>query len=472
MESLNVSLTKRLIGIVLAAAFVIGFYLIPGGEAPALTHEGATALGLLLALVALWVTSALPLGLVAMFLLTLMVLLGVVPDLGTAMSGFANPVVFFVVAVFAMPVIMLKTKWGVRLINLLLNWTGPNSRKLVLAFMIATALISTIMSDVPTTVLFLGFAFTILKATKTKPGETNLGKCLMIGIPVAAVTGGIATPAGSSFNVVAMSVLQQVTGTTISFLDWAIVGLPITIIMTPITWFFITQFIKPEAITESAFDEIRAQGKEAKKIEIIDIKVLVVILALLLLWIVGNWVPVLNVTIVAVIGLTVMFLPGMNLLTWKELQSSIPWGIVLMIAGIIGIGTVVAQTGAAGFLANAFMSSGVLGLGFLGSFLIIMIVMYTMHTVFPVGVAIIGLFLPIMIGVCANFGISPAVPTIAIAVIVAGNYVMPVNPTVMLTYGEGYYAFGDMVKTGIIPALALCVVLTLWVPFIIGVLGF
>jgi sodium-dependent dicarboxylate transporter 2/3/5 len=471
MESTTVSPLKRFAGIALAVAFIVGFYLIPGAEAPGLTHEGATAFGLLLALVALWVTSALPLGLVALLLLTLMPLLGVSPDLATAMSGFANPVVFFIIAVFAMPVIMLKTKWGVRLINLLLRWTGTSSRKLVLAFMVATTLISTIMADVPTTVLFLGFAFTILRAINAKPGETNLGKCLMIGIPVAAVTGGVATPAGSSFNVVAMSVMQQVTGSTINFLDWAIVGLPIAIILTPITWFFITQFIKPEAITEEAFTEIREQGKGAKKIEAIDIKVLIIILALLSLWIIGNWVPAFNVTTVAVLGLTVMFLPGMNLLTWKELQNAVPWGIVIMVAAIIGIGTVVAQTGAAAFLANAFLDSGVLGMGFLLSFLAVMIVMYTMHTVFPVGVAIIGLFLPIMIAVCANFGVSPVVPTIAIAIIVAGNYVMPVNPTVMITYGEGYYTFGDMVKTGLIPALVLCVVLTLWIPFIVGLLG-
>jgi sodium-dependent dicarboxylate transporter 2/3/5 len=471
MESTAISPLKRFIGIALAAAIIIGFYLIPGGTEGELTHEGATALGLLLALVVLWVTAALPLGLVALLLLTLVPLLGVAPDLATAMSGFANPVVFFIIAVFAMPVIMLKTQWGVRLINLLLNWTGPNSRKLVLAFMVATTLVSTIMSDVPTTVLFLGFAFTILKAIGAKPGETNLGKCLMIGLPVAAVTGGIATPAGSSFNVVAMSVMQQVTGSTISFLDWTIVGLPIAIIMTPITWFFITLFIKPEPITEEAFTEIREQGKAAKKIEPLDIKVLIVIFALLVLWVVGNWVPVLNVTTVAILGLTVMFLPGMNLLSWKELQNSVPWGIVIMVAAIIGIGTVVAQTGAAAFLANAFLESGVLGMGFLLSFFVVMLVMYSMHTVFPVGVAIVGLFLPIMIAMCANFGVSPVVPTIAIAVVVAGNYVMPVNPTVMLTYGEGYYAFGDMVKTGLIPALALCVVLTLWVPFIVSAIG-
>ena len=72
---------------------------------------------------------------------------------------------------------------------------------------------------------------------------------------------------------------------------------------------------------------------------------------------------------------------------------------------------------------------------------------------------------------CAGFGMSPAVPTIALAVVVAGNYLMPVNPTVMLTYGEGYYTFGDMFKTGIIPSIVLVLLMAAWMPFIVGILG-
>ena len=87
------------------------------------------------------------------------------------------------------------------------------------------------------------------------------------------------------------------------------------------------------------------------------------------------------------------------------------------------------------------------------------------------GVAILGIFLPIMITLCAGFGVSPAVPTIALAVVVAGNYLMPVNPTVMLTYGEGYYTFGDMFKTGIVPSFALVLIMAAWMPFIVGVMG-
>lgn len=368
---------KRLIGIAIAAICIIVSCFIPGSEA--LSAEGARALGLLLALVALWITSALPLGVTALLIVVLCPVLGVVPNLGGAIGGFASPPLFFIIAVFSLPVIMMKTNWGVRLMNALLKWTGNNTRKLVLGFMIATTIVSMIMSDVPCTVLFMGFALTILKAADAKPLKSNLGRCLMIGIPVAAVTGGMATPAGSSFNVVAMGIMQKVTGGAgVSFLDWVIVALPVVILMTPITWFFITQIFKPEPISDSCLQGIRDQAAAATKVEPHEVKAI---------------------------------------------------------------------------------AKGVLAL------------LYLLHTFCPIGVAILGIFLPVLITMCAGFGVSPAVPTIALAVVVAGNYIAPVNPTVMLTFGEGYFTFGDMVKTGIVPAIALIVIMSLWMPFICGALG-
>ena len=468
MESTNVSLTKRIIGLALAAVLIIGSCLVPGSEA--LSHEGIMALGLLLALASMWATSAMPIGVIALFTVIMLPLLGVV-EMKQAFSGFAGSPLFFIIAVFALPVIMGKTKWGVRLMSKLLKWTGSDSRKLVLGFMIATTVVSTVMSDVPTTVLFLGFALTILKAAGAEPGKSNLGKCLMIAVPVAAVTGGIATPAGSSFNVVAMQIMQQTTGQTISFFDWMIVGLPIAIVMTPICWFFITKLIKPEPITDDCLQGIRDEAASLTTVSTFDVKALLMIVLLVVLWILGNWIPVLNVTAVALVGLTVMFLPGINLLTWKEFQSSVPWGIVLMCGTIFTIGGVVQATGGAQFLADLFMGSGVTSLGFFASMAILMALVYILHTLCPIGAAILAIFIPIFIALCAGFGVSAAVPTIALAIVVAGNVLLPVNPTVMLTYGEGYYTFGDMFKTGIVPAVVLIALITFWVPFIVGVLG-
>lgn len=38
----------------------------------------------------------------------------------------------------------------------------------------------------------------------------------------------------------------------------------------------------------------------------------------------------------------------------------------------------------------------------------------------------------------------------------------------MLTYGEGYYTFGDMFKTGIAPSIVLALLMAAWMPFIVG----
>ncbi len=109
-----------------------------------------------------------------------------------------------------------------------------------------------------------------------------------------------------------------------SFLDWVIVALPVVILMTPITWFFITQIFKLEPISDSCLQGIRDQAAAATKVEPHEVKAIIIIVGLLVLWIVGNWVPLLNATVVALIGLAVMFLPGIELFSWKESRSPCP----------------------------------------------------------------------------------------------------------------------------------------------------
>lgn len=465
MESTSVPMPKRIIGIVLAAVCIGISYFLPGSEA--LSHEGIMALGLLVGLVCLWVTAALPLGVIALLITVLLALLGVVPT-NEAFAGFASGPLFFIIAVFSLPVIMLKTKWGVRLINQLLKWTGSDSKKMVLGFMIATTLVSTVMSDVPTTVLFLGFALTILKAADAKPGSSNLGKCLMIGIPVAAVIGGMATPVGGNFNILAISTMEQATGTGVSFLEWMAIGLPIAAVMVPIAWFFLTLAFKPEPIEDRFLTEIREEAAAAKDIDGFDVKAGVVIILTLIAWVVSSFVPVLDPTMVTIIALALMMLPGLDLINFKEVQQQVPWDIVIIIGTIISLGMVVMQTGAAKAMAEVLMATGLTGWDVIPMCLFIFAFIYLLHTFFPIGAAIIAIFVPITIPLFAAIGVSAVVPTVAIAICVAGNFLLPFNPTVALTFGQGYYKAGEMVKFGIGPAICLVVLMSLWIPLISG----
>ncbi len=200
---------KSLIGVILAAICVTVTYLLPGSEE--LSHEGITALGVLGMASILWISNTLPFGVTGLLALVMLVLLGV-SDMASVFVGFSNSSVIFVITVFCLTAAVMNTKLTLRLINKLLRWAGSSAEKLVLAYMAAAALLSSVMSNVPVTVLFLGLAQPVLKAVGAKPGSSRLGKCLMIGIPFAAVNGGMATPAGSSFNVLAMGVFESIAG--------------------------------------------------------------------------------------------------------------------------------------------------------------------------------------------------------------------------------------------------------------------
>ncbi|MEI3232621.1 MAG: hypothetical protein V8S24_16175 [Gordonibacter pamelaeae] len=95
-------------------------------------------------------------------------------DYKAVFSGFGVSVVFYIIAIFALPALLLKTQWGVRLMaEAAQAGPGESSRKLVLAFMIGTCLISTIMSDVPAAVLFMGISYVVLKAAGAEPGKST-----------------------------------------------------------------------------------------------------------------------------------------------------------------------------------------------------------------------------------------------------------------------------------------------------------
>lgn len=166
-----------------------------------------------------------------------------------------------------------------------------------------------------------------------------------------------------------------------------------------------------------------------------------------------------------------MFMPGINILTWKQFEESVPWNIILMFGAILSLGTIVAKTGGAAYLSKLFLASGVMNLNIILVFFIVGVFAYLLQTFFPVAPAIISLFVPAVAAVCVPMGISAAVPTLIITIVAAGTYLLPINPISALSFDYGYYSSADMAKAGLIPSVALCAFVAVWTPLIIRILG-
>ena len=174
----NTSSIKQIAGLVIAAILVVGGLFLPGtGD---LTHEGILGLAILLATVALWICESIPMGVAGLLALVVAPIVGIA-EINTVFSGFGTTTVIFAMAVFSLTAIVMKSDLAIRLTGFLVRIAGRDSRKLVLAFMVAGGLLSAVMNDSATLVLFLGFADTVLENAGHVKGKSNLAKCLYLG---------------------------------------------------------------------------------------------------------------------------------------------------------------------------------------------------------------------------------------------------------------------------------------------------
>ena len=199
-------------------------------ETPGLSMQGREVLCILLAGIIMWTTEAIPIPATALAVLVAMPLTGVC-TFDEAYANSVNSTVFFLMGTFAFTVVLDATTIPTRIVNVVLNWSGTSSNKMMLGFMGATAFLSMFMSDVAACGVFISVAKKLLELNHAKKLSSNLGKALMIGVPWASFAGGCAVLTGNGCNVVTAGLFSSLFGFQITFVQWAMLGLPTSIVL-------------------------------------------------------------------------------------------------------------------------------------------------------------------------------------------------------------------------------------------------
>jgi sodium-dependent dicarboxylate transporter 2/3/5 len=98
-----------------------------------------------------------------------------------------------------------------------------------------------------------------------------------------------------------------------------------------------------------------------------------------------------------------------------------------------------------------------------GTFLLLIII--------PVAPSLVTFMSLPIITLAAGMGFSPVLIMLAFGLCVANCYLLPLDTVPMLTYSAGYYSMIDMMKSTLPLQLCITVILSLWIPFIGGILG-
>ena len=210
------------VGVALAVLVAVVTVLLPAPEG--LTPGGKNLIGVFAVALILWVTEGIPIAVTSLLVIVLQWLLQIAAP-PAAIAGFMTPVFFFVLTMFCIAEVVVGSGLARRFAVALLIRSGQDSRRVVLAFMVGTATISTIMSDVPAAAIWMSMALPLLVRINAVPGQSAFGKALMIGIPFASFIGGVATPAGSSINILAIFQIEQFGLAHYQYLERNLAGL-------------------------------------------------------------------------------------------------------------------------------------------------------------------------------------------------------------------------------------------------------
>lgn len=459
---------KSLYGIIGAIVGGVVVYLIMPS---ALDPSARSLAGIFVAVLVLWITEAFPAGVVALISLALTPLFGVYPDMKSATVGFYGFVPYFVIASFVLSFAVEKSGIGKRFALWLLSKTGTRSKTAVLVFMFGAAITSSLMSDVPSAAIWMSLAMPILTNLGVPVGKSRFGKALMIGIPIGALIGGVATPAGSSINILALQVLKTTADMNITFLQWMALGVPMFLVMTVVAWWVLVSVFKPEIDSIGDVSEYQDQHKELGKWSSSEIKTAIIIGVALVFWVSSSWIKGLDISMVAILAAGAMMLPGMNLFKWSEAENYIGWSTFLVIGAVTSLGMATVSTGLSGWVVENVLS----GLGSMSLVAITIIIgLFTVliHIPIPINPAIITAIMPPMILLAQETGVNPAIYALPIAFTTSVAFMLPLDSVTLVTYSKGYYTMRDMIFPGAIISVIWVAVMTVVTVTIAPLVGF
>ena len=422
-----------------------------------LTTEGHRLLALSIACLVLWVTEALPIPVTSILAVAGQALVGAA-TIRQATNNFISPVFFFVLAMFLFAAVVRQTGLDNRFAHWLLAKSGTDTRKVVLAFMVGTATMSTVMSDVPACAIWMALAMGIFQRENLQPGSSNFGKVLMMGISIAALIGGIGTPAGSSINIMGLVLLSDLGGGEVPFLKWMAIGMPMVILLIPIAWYTLVRFYPPEIsnIQISAGES----GAKKRPFSPSEIKVIAIFGIVITLWIMSNWYPqALDVTMIALIGGIALFLPGIGALSWGEASRSIGWEILLMIGGVTSIGLASRDTGLATWVVSSIFD-GMGGISALCLILGIGAFTVLIHLVVPIGPVVNAVMIPPIVALAVALGQPPMLLALPVIFTASCAFLLPLDAVALITYSKGYYRMTDMLWPGLVISFFWVIILT------------
>lgn len=382
-------------------------------------------------------------------------LLGTQAALSLAFSGFSTSAVALVAAALFLASAMQITNLHRRLALYVLKIVGNKTNAIVLG----TILVSIILAFfVPSATARAGAVIPILIgmiAAFNMSKESRLATLLVVTAVHAVSIWNVGIKTAAAQNIVAIGFINEAMGMDVSWLEWFIYAAPWSILMSVVLYFTMTKLFKAETNEIKGGRElIESEIEKLGPIKPSELRLIVIAGLLLVSWATEGVLHPFDSSSITLIALALMLSPKIGVFTWKEVESTINWGTIIVFAIGISLGTVLLRTGAAQWLSDVtFGAMGLDNMPLIAIIALVSIFNILIHLGFASATSLASALIPVFIALTTtlNLGDSSLGFVLIQQFVICFGFLLPVSaPQNMLAYGTNTFTVQDLLKSGIV----------------------
>ncbi|MEA5015467.1 MAG: DASS family sodium-coupled anion symporter [Candidatus Limiplasma sp.] len=466
-------LLRQLIWLCIAIGAMLAIHLLPlpaaNGAEASLSPAGKSTIAVLAFSLILWITEVIPFHITGLTACVLLTLFRADTFVSVIKAGFGSDSVVFFMGVLIISAVISTSGLDRRFSVFVLSKTGNRTGAVLLGFLVAGVVISMWITAMAGAAILLPLAKSVLQEERVKPRHSNFGKALMIACAWGPLIGGIATPAGSSPNPIAIAFVRDMLGVNIGFFDWMLYGIPCAALLVLPAWFILMKMYPPEiqrlSKTREQLKRDFATLPAMNRNERAAVAVFGLTIALWLFTpLLETWLRIgIPTSMPAVLGGCLCFFPGFTTFRWKGISTKISWDGIILVATGMSLGLTLNSTGAAAWLATILLGNVLKLPALLLIFMIIMIIMFIKIGLSSNGVTAT-VVTPMIIALAASAGLTSEA---AMALIIPSNLTLSLafvlvtsSPTSVIPYSAGYFSISDFAKSGAVMTVVAAVIMT------------
>ena len=420
----------RLVHCLLAAiTFVVIRFWLP------LEAEVAAGLALVAVIAWLWLSEALHVSVTALLVPFLATVTGIF-TLPKALSHFSDPIIFLFLGGFALAAGLRQQKLDRWMAAWVMQRAGGELGRAARWLFVLTAVLSMWISNTATAAMMLPLVLGLL-APLDYNRYRNTWIYVLLGVAFSANIGGIGTLVGSPPNAIAAAAVG------LSFGQWLMWGVPFVIVLLPLMDWVLRRVLKPALKAEVSVVDVEMAWTHSHT------GMLLVFSLTVLLWVfgapLGAALGISKGYDAAVALLALLLLHLFNLASWREIEKSADWGVLLLFGGGITLSAALSTSGAGAWLAE------LVGGGFAIMPALVVLALMALFTMALTEVASntasAALLVPLFIGMTPNM--DPSVVAIIVAIAASCAFLLPVaTPPNAIIFGSGKVKQQDMIVNG------------------------